>query len=62
MPIYEFECNNCNKITQKYFPMKSKTKTYKCKYCGSKAKKILSTAIFNIKGFSEKNGYSKEKE
>lgn len=59
MPIYEFECKNCKKITQKYLPINSKIKICECKHCGSRAKKILSSVIFNIRGYSEKNGYSK---
>lgn len=59
MPIYEFRCPKCKKIIEEMFPMNKNPDSTTCK-CGSKAIKILSAGIFNIKGFSYRNGYSKE--
>lgn len=58
MPIYEFRCPKCKKITEKMFSINEKSDYIVCK-CGYIATKILSPVFNRIKGFSEKNGYSK---
>ena len=51
MPIYEFECGKCKKITEESHSMNDIPKVIKCGKCGSDAKKILSTnAGFILKG------------
>lgn len=59
MPLYEYMCKKCMKITVELVT-RDKQKT-KCRYCGENiAEKIMSVpAGYNMKGFSEKNGYSK---
>jgi len=59
MPLYEYMCKKCMKITTELV-IRDKEIT-KCKFCGENtAKKILSSPSgFNIKGYSAKNGYSK---
>jgi putative FmdB family regulatory protein len=48
---YIFEQININKVTKMIV---------KCPNCEKKAKKIISKSSFVIKGYSEKNRYSKE--
>ena len=60
MPIYEFVCPN-GTITEKL--VKFGTKTIRCPWCHKKAKKIMSTCTFELKGggwFAD--GYSSNKE
>lgn len=59
MPIYEFKCSKCNKISSKLLPIGSNLKNIECSKCGGEAKKILSTNNFRINGYSYKNGYSR---
>jgi putative FmdB family regulatory protein len=60
MPIYEFMCESCFKITVESLPITSNKKNTKCDWCEKKAKRIISAPSgFEIKGYSAKNGYSK---
>ena len=59
MPLYEFKCKKCGKITEKMFSINEDVEYIICE-CDYIANKILSSGIFNIKGYSEKNGYFKE--
>jgi putative FmdB family regulatory protein len=47
MPVYEFKCNQGH-ITEKLVPMG--TQHLKCTRCNKKAKKILSSCTFELKG------------
>jgi len=59
MPIYEFECPN-GTITAKL--VKVGTKTIRCPRCRKKAKKIMSTCTFELKGGGwYADGYSHKK-
>jgi putative FmdB family regulatory protein len=59
MPIYEYKCKKCGKITEKIFPINENIDHIVCE-CNYMATKIISkTGIFDIKGYSEKNGYAK---
>ena len=61
MPLYEFMCDDCMKLTTKLLRPNDKRKIIKCSHCGHEtAKKIISApGGFDIKGYSAKNGYSK---
>lgn len=62
MAIYEFKCPKCLVITQESHPMSSKVDKAKCWKCNDfTAERIISSSSFRIKGYSEKNGYSKGK-
>lgn len=58
MPIYEFKCSKCKRTTEKMLPITDDRDYIICN-CDYIATKILSSGIFNIKGYSEGNGYSK---
>lgn len=59
MPVYEFECPE-GTITEKFVPMD--TKTIKCPKCSKRAKKIISTCTFKLKGGGwYADGYSSTK-
>lgn len=47
MPVYEFECS-CGNIIEDIVRMD--TKEVQCGKCGQKAKKIISTCSFELKG------------
>lgn len=47
MPIYEFECPE-GTVTEKM--TRTDTKDIKCPKCGQKAKKIISSCTFKLKG------------
>jgi putative FmdB family regulatory protein len=48
MPMYEFKCRVCGKVTEKIVPFG--TKTHDCWYCGTEAKKIMSETNWSLKG------------
>ena len=56
MPIYEYKCPSCG---LKYEFLVDSDKLDKECRCGAILLKVPSTSSFVIKGFSEKNGYSK---
>jgi putative FmdB family regulatory protein len=59
MPVYEFECTNGH-ITEELVPMG--TEHMQCTKCKKKAKKILSTCSFELKGGGwYADGYSSTK-
>jgi putative FmdB family regulatory protein len=59
MPVYEFECTNGH-ITEGLVPMG--TKSTQCTKCKKKARKILSTCSFELKGGGwYADGYSSTK-
>ena len=59
MPVYEFECPE-GTITEKVVPMD--TKSIKCPKCNKRAKKIISTCTFKLKGGGwYADGYSSTK-
>ncbi len=47
MPVYEFQCPN-GKITEKM--VKMGTREISCPHCGKKARKIISSCTFTLKG------------
>lgn len=48
MPVYEFECESCGRVTEELVRMD--TKSIKCPECAHKAKKIMSICGFELKG------------
>lgn len=60
MPLYEYVCPKCNKKVEKLVFGKEVDELPLCEKCKKPMKRILSTFGFDIHGFSEKNGYSKE--
>lgn len=61
MPLYEFKCKKCGKVTEQMFPINEKVDYINCE-CGYVSNRIMSSGIFRIKGYSFSNGYSKEGE
>jgi len=60
MPLHEFQCTKCKHIFEKLL-FKDDSDILPCPKCGKDSNKILSTMTYNMKGYSEKNGYSDEK-
>jgi putative FmdB family regulatory protein len=59
MPVYEFECKNGH-ITEELVPMG--TESTMCATCKKKARKIISTCTFELKGGGwYADGYSSTK-
>jgi len=55
MPTYDYECQSCGKVFEKFHSMKSRPRV-KCPDCGGRAKKLLGTGaniIFKGSGFYE---------
>ena len=63
MPIYEFMCEKCLKLTEESLPIHSVKQLTKCKFCEeNRARRIISQPSgYNMCGYSEKNGYAGEK-
>ena len=48
MPIYEYKCNDCGKVTEEmYSNYKESSKTIHCQ-CGGKANRIISHYSFKV--------------
>lgn len=64
MPIYEYKCEKCLKISSRLKTGSVETKELNhvclCDYCGYPADKIISASSFKINGYNYKNGYSKD--
>lgn len=61
MALYEYKCKKCLKIIVKHYPMNRFPDTVTCDKCGREAEKMMSVSNYVMKGYSYKNGYSKEK-
>ena len=61
MAIYEYKCKKCLRIIVRSFPIDRFPKTVTCDKCGREAEKMISVSNFKVNGYSERNGYSKEK-
>jgi putative FmdB family regulatory protein len=61
MPIYEYQCKKCGYIFEQIEFKGIKKISTICPVCENIAPRVISSGSFRIKGYSEKNGYSKEK-
>lgn len=62
MPIFEYQCQKCGYIFEEIFYKNVVDKiSTQCPVCQNIAPKIMSKGTFKIRGYSEENGYSKEK-
>jgi putative FmdB family regulatory protein len=61
MPIFEYQCKECGYIFEEVRYKNINRISTQCPVCEGIAPKIISKGSFIIKGYSEKNGYSKEK-
>ena len=43
MPIYEYQCNECEEITEEFDKITSTNKTIECSFCGYQANRIISS-------------------
>ena len=67
MPIYEYQCNVCDEITEEFDKITSTNKTIECSLCGQPSTRIMSLGSFHLKGagwykdgYSDKRAVSKE--
>ena len=61
MPLFEYKCNN-NHIFEKLIMNTKNDMIICCPVCGSEnCKKLISRMTFKVKGYSDKNGYSKSR-
>lgn len=49
MPIYEYECQKCNKVTEEWQSMSAEPLTT-CSVCDGELKKLISSSSFQLKG------------
>lgn len=59
MPVFEYICERCGK-SKEIITIKSDTSKVICYNCDTEMKRVMSVANFTVKGYSEKNGYSKK--
>ena len=62
MPTYEYECQECGKVVEKFHKMTEKPRV-KCPKCGGKTKKLIGTGagiIFKGDGFYATDYRSRE--
>lgn len=50
MPFYEYECETCETVTEREFPICDSPQQVPCRECGKPAKKIISVSHFRLKG------------
>ena len=61
MPIYEYQCTECDHITEEIESFKSVIKTIMCPFCNGISNRILSLGSFHLKGGGwYKDGYGKK--
>jgi putative FmdB family regulatory protein len=63
MPVYEFECQECGEVFDKFLKSYDEMKKTKftCPKCQSKdTKNIISESSFFVMGYNSKNKYSKK--
>ena len=49
MPVYEYECKHCNRITEAIQKF-SESPLSKCPHCNGRLKKLMSLNSFHLKG------------
>ena len=63
MPIYEYQCTECDHIIEKIESFKSEIRTIMCPFCNGISNRILSLGSFHLKGSGwYKDGYGKKKQ
>ena len=63
MPIYEYQCTECDHIIEKIESFKSEIRTIICPFCNGISNRILSLGSFHLKGSGWfKDGYGKKKQ
>ena len=63
MPIYEYQCTECDHIIEKIESFKSEIRTIICPFCNGISNRILSLGSFHLKGSGwYKDGYGKKKQ
>ena len=50
MPIYEYSCEECGKITEKLVSISGDNGEIECPECSGRAAKIMSASAFHLKG------------
>jgi len=58
MPIYEFRCPKCGKITELLHLHTTEPYKIKCSECDLDCEKIISRSSFVVHGANAKNNYS----
>ena len=59
MPIYEYKCINCGKITEHWNTIENRNMPVDCEYCGSVASRVQSVTSFILSGSGwGRDGYS----
>lgn len=61
MGIFEYQCEKCGYIFEQINLNNIIKISVTCPNCKGLGKRIMSSSNFIIKGYSNKNGYSKEK-
>ena len=63
MPIYEYQCTECDHIIEKIESFESEIRTIICPFCNGISNRILSLGSFHLKGSGwYKDGYGKKKQ
>lgn len=57
MPLYEYRCSTCDKITEQFVSIKEAEEKITCGHCGAPAYRILSVANWSLRG--NKDGWYK---
>jgi putative FmdB family regulatory protein len=61
MPIYEYKCSSCGKVTERMESINSTEKVKECPECHGKSERIMSVSGFQLKGGGwHSQGYSKD--
>lgn len=47
MPIYEYQCPDCERLTDKYYPNINAPTELTCKFCSKSARRIVSGAAYH---------------
>ncbi len=48
MPLYLFECRNCEKLWELLVSLKDYDKVIECPDCGAKLKRLITPVLFSV--------------
>lgn len=61
MPIYEYSCAKCGKVTEKLVSFSNADEAVECPECHREARRIISSSAFHLKGGGwAAQGYGKQ--
>ena len=58
MPTFDYRCQKCHKVHERFFTLAQGPTQQYCDACGGKMDRLPSAPAFTVTGFNAANGYS----